>query len=240
LNYLKECLENTFYIEISDQSLHESIALHNETRRLQRGLLELNKGAGLKLTGSELNAVMIAGKSMPKAVYNRKLEKLLQIISACDEAEASKTRLLFAGEELDYPGLFDTIESQGGRIVVSFPSFGYCAIENDIDETGDPISAIAYSYLMERISSPRMFGTRDILLSHIDRLVEEYHIEGVVSARLPFCDRWGFFQKGLAEYLKGRSIPCLKLETDYIPSAQGQIMTRVQAFIETINGDFGV
>lgn len=67
-------------------------------------------------------------------------------------------------------------------------------------------------------------------------MVKEFNVDGVISERLMFCDLWGFEQYMLNKSLKDANIPHLLLEREYIMSGLGQMKTRVQAFLETIEG----
>jgi benzoyl-CoA reductase/2-hydroxyglutaryl-CoA dehydratase subunit BcrC/BadD/HgdB len=42
-------------------------------------------------------------------------------------------------------------------------------------------------------------------------------------------------QRSVSEHLKREGIPMLYIETDYSPDDAGQLSTRVEAFIESIN-----
>ena len=66
---------------------------------------------------------------------------------------------------------------------------------------------------------------------------EDFAADGIIGVRLKFCELWGFEHHLLQNALKEADIPFLSLETEYKLGAVGQLRTRVQAFLEVIEGD---
>ncbi|MBT3304455.1 3-hydroxyacyl-ACP dehydratase [Candidatus Woesearchaeota archaeon] len=58
-------------------------------------------------------------------------------------------------------------------------------------------------------------------------------IDGVIYHTVKFCDFYNF------EYMKIKNIkkPILKIETDYTEKSEGQLKTRLHAFMESLNGE---
>jgi len=66
-------------------------------------------------------------------------------------------------------------------------------------------------------------------------LALEYAADGVLYTYLKFCPTHSV---GMKEYLSAflkAGLPVLELSSDYSQSAEGQIRTRVEAFIEVLN-----
>jgi benzoyl-CoA reductase/2-hydroxyglutaryl-CoA dehydratase subunit BcrC/BadD/HgdB len=57
---------------------------------------------------------------------------------------------------------------------------------------------------------------------------------GVVYASLKFCDSYLYDFPRVQERLRREGIPVLKLESDYTDGHVGQLLTRVEAFLEMI------
>ena len=70
----------------------------------------------------------------------------------------------------------------------------------------------------------------------IIRLAKEYKADGVIDCSLKFCGLYDIEKKSVAEALKKEGIPVLSLETDYEDSDAGQLRTRIEAFVEMLNG----
>jgi len=64
--------------------------------------------------------------------------------------------------------------------------------------------------------------------------VEEFRVDGVVIEIIKFCDLWGVDAMPLVAALRKNGVPVLKLEREYAAGGEGQLRTRVQAFIESL------
>ncbi len=235
LENLKEALEGHFSVEISDERLWESIILHNETRRLQRQLYDLRKGKQPPITGAESLAVMITGTAMPKEQYNQALERLLNELGGDQGNEQSGARLMIEGSMLDDPAYVKVIEDLGGLVVTDALCFGSRIMWTDVDETvADPLEALARYHLGGRPSCARMIGEHPQRIGYIKDMIRDFHVDAVVSERLMFCDISGYEQFLLGSDFKADGTPYLQLDREYMLGGVGQMRTRVQAFLESI------
>lgn len=226
--------ESRFGVTITPEKLRAAIVLHNETRRLQQALYEMQKGAEVYLSGAELMSVMLAGVSMPREDYNRLLVSLIDELKKNGETMRPAVRLIYLGGHADSPRFFASLESRSAQVVADAVGFGGNACEALARETGDPLEALIDFYFDEKPAVPRNFGTQEARLSRLTRLVHDYHADGVVCARVSMCDVWALEQFMIRDRLAKENIPLLELEVDYLPDAQGQIATRMQAFVESI------
>ena len=227
-------LEDHFGIDISDYKLREAIHIHNNTRYLQRRLVDLCKKKKPPLTGSETQAILVAGTAMSKIKYNKMLNQLLDEIGESEGEAEPKSRIMIIGEELDYPGLFEAIESQGVQIVAATMIMGRKHLWEHIDEDTVPLDAIASYYLNKRILCPRIYGSGDERMAWHMKMSRDFSVDGIISIRIPFCDRWGFEQEGIKQYFKNTNIPTLSLDLEYILNDSGEIQTQIQSFMTTI------
>jgi benzoyl-CoA reductase/2-hydroxyglutaryl-CoA dehydratase subunit BcrC/BadD/HgdB len=76
---------------------------------------------------------------------------------------------------------------------------------------------------------------RDRFKSLLDT-VSDYNAEGLIFQRIKFCQLWGAEYHNLLEACREVKIPLLSLEREYGVISTGQIKTRVQAFLEKIEG----
>ena len=58
-------------------------------------------------------------------------------------------------------------------------------------------------------------------------------LEGIIYHTIKFCDYYGFEYASIKKNIK---VPLLKIETDFTSQSAGQLLTRIQAFSETIEG----
>lgn len=68
-----------------------------------------------------------------------------------------------------------------------------------------------------------------------DRLIEQYahSVDGIIYHTVQFCDNYSYEYAWLKEILQK---PQLLLETDNTKQSYGQILTRIEAFLESLNG----
>ena len=72
-------------------------------------------------------------------------------------------------------------------------------------------------------------------LSSAEVEIKDFKCDGVVATRIAFCDQQAFEQFMMLGTTKKNNIPYLQLETTYDPEGVGQIRTRIQAFVESID-----
>ena len=137
------------------------------------------------------------------------------------------------GSELDDPAFIEAIESQGGLVVADRFCTGSVPGLDAIERGGDPVVSIAGHYLF-RTSCPRMMEAFDERIAFILEVIKKYRVDGVIIQAMKFCDVWGVETSPLVAALRGEGIPVLRLEREYRLSGEGQLKTRVQAFIESM------
>ena len=62
-------------------------------------------------------------------------------------------------------------------------------------------------------------------------------LKGIIYHTIKFCDYYGFEYASIKKNIK---VPLLKIETDFTSQSAGQLLTRIQAFSETIEGSEGM
>ena len=66
-----------------------------------------------------------------------------------------------------------------------------------------------------------------------NRLYLDPYLKGIIYHTIKFCDYYGFEYASIKKNIK---VPMLKIETDFTSQSAGQLLTRIQAFSETIEG----
>jgi len=233
IRILRETMGPHFGVWISDEGLSKAIKLHNETRRLQRRLYETRKRKNPPISGADVLAVMVAGTAMPVEYYNSRLKELVEELEQSKEGLADhRARVMLIGGILDDPAYVEVIESQGGLVVTDSLCFGARNMWGEVDETINPITALARYYLYDRPQCARIFGDQPKRSAFIKDMVRDFNVDGVIAERLVMCDNWTGEQFMTGEDLKEAGIPYMRLDRDYVNIGAGQLRTRVQAFLE--------
>ena len=231
---LKESIEKTFGVKITDASLRNAIDVYNETRSLLRELYNLRKGKNPQLTGAETLSVIVAGFSLPKSTYNELLKQLLDELGEREGISGYRARLMIAGSGgCDNPAYLQVIEDLGGLIVTDSLCFGSRYFWEPVEVGDDPLLSLAKAYL-NRPSCPRMVGNVGERSDYIKQMVNDFDVDGVVFQRIRYCDLWGGQLLHLEKEMKESSIPMLSIDREYSLGAVGQLRTRIQAFLERI------
>jgi benzoyl-CoA reductase subunit C len=228
-------IEKTFNITVSEDDIRRTISTYNKTRRLMGRLNNLRKNDPPPLTGSEYMQIALTGMLIPRELFNEKLEGLLPELENRRIAGNHLPRLLIIGGACDSFEFIDFIESKGANVVADAMCFGLRHYMGLIDESAkDPIEAIADRYLA-RIPCPGVIDGFDQSYAIIKRIIDETDINGIVFARLKFCDHFAGAKKLLADQLRqDKSIPVIELEREYNTTKSGQLSTRIQAFLELL------
>ena len=235
LNILRGQLQEHFGVEITDARLKDGIRLQNEIRALQKQLYELRKGDKPPINGTETLAVMVAGTAMPREEYKQLLQELLDELAQSEGSGDYRARLMIVGGELDDPEYVEIIEEQGGLVVTDSTCFGSRLMWTPVDEAEeDPIRALARYYVADRPSCPRMYGDQPKRISFTREMIKEFNVDGVIGERLLFCDQWVVEHYMTTQDLKQDGTPFMALDREYILSGKGQLRTRIQAFLETL------
>ena len=234
---LKDHMEDRFNVTITDDKIREAIQQQNQTRALQRDLYELRKRKRPPITGAETLAVIVAGTAMPKEQYNTLLTELLDELKHRETDGDYRARVMILGGILDDPAYLNVIEEQGALIVTDALCFGSKIFwENVKEDEDDPLLALSRYQIMGRPFCPHSLGVFPKRVDFLMDLVKDFEVEGVIAQRMQFCDNWGFETEMLDKVMKEADIPFLKLEKEYLLGGMGQLRTRVQAFIETLEG----
>lgn len=122
---------------------------------------------------------------------------------------------------------------ENGAVVVAYENCGGTkSVDRLIDESAEDIyEAIAERYLQIGCSVMTPNKNRYEL---IERLIEEYQIDGVVEMTLQACHTYNVEAKSIEKFVKGKGVPYIHVETDYSQEDIGQLNTRMAAFIEML------
>lgn len=222
-----------FGFSAADDAVADAVVRHNEFVSLLAEVGDLRRDEEPLLTGAEFHRIMLTVLTVPREEARELVSSFRDELSSRPRGIKRRARLLLAGAELDDPEYIDAIESQGALVVADRFCTGSLPWLEPVTLNGDPLLSLARHYLNQNRCSRMMEGhapRRD----YIKRLVKEYRADGVVLQSIKFCDTWGVDLTPLASALREEGIPVLRLEREYRLSGEGQLRTRVQAFIESM------
>lgn len=220
--------------EITGSALEAAIALCNEQRRLLQAVYDLRTGEHPVISGTEFHQIVLSGLVSPKAGHNQLLTKLLASLPAQRLELEGRPRIIVSGSGLDNVGLFELIESSGLLVAADDLCFGSRYFDTLVDETSDPVTAIARRYLRKG-HCPCRFAMHQDYRGVVAR-VKNLKLDGFIFATQKFCELSLYEYPVFKEEMEKAGVPMLFLELENTPGGIESLRTRVQAFAEIILG----
>lgn len=239
VEYFIEVLEKKFNTKITEETLKDAIRLCNEERIILKEFYSLGKLTPPPLSGYEMFQVLNgANFTFDKREQNEKLKTTIAELRekhrvGSSEIAVDAPRILITGCPIG--GVADkvikAIEDAGAVVVAYENCSGAKNLEVLVDETIDPVTAIADKYLNIPCSvmSPNN-GRGDLL----EKMIEDYKVDGVIDVILQACHTYNVETHKMKGVVKKGSANYMSLETGYSPSDLGQIKTRIEAFLELL------
>ena len=239
-NHILKPLAEKFGIDCSDQAIRKAVEEHNRICALIRAIGEFRKGERPTITGYEFSVITLATYAAPKYLIIDRLEETLEELKTRepDAKNDFRARVLIVGSEVDDPEFIKLVEGTGAFVCAdrfcygSFPGRDLITLTDD----EDALTQICRQY-MERGQCPRYMNQAKILgrRAYVDQLAKEYGADGIIYEQIKFCDPWAYERMVGSHVLHDDyGYPVLSIDRPYSTSGTGQLRTRIQAFIESI------
>ena len=235
----KEYFEDFFQTIITEEKIKEAIHLGNEIRKSLLRLCEVMKLEPAPVLGGDIQKIVSGSKyrfdfkttpAVVDAITDRILEEYHQ-----GKMLESRPRILVTGCPMggDSLKVIQAIEENGGVVVAVENCSGVKTLDRMIDEDDPDIyGAIARRYLSTGCS---IMTPNDNRIELIGRIIDEYHVDGVVEMILSGCHATGAEAAYIQQFVtEEKGLPYLSVDTDYSKEDYAQISTRVAALIEMI------
>lgn len=236
-------LEEKFDVEITDEKLNEAIVWCNKERIQAARIYELGRYEPPAIRGSHMQDIMEGEQFMFDAV--QKYEKLNEILDQCEKdwkegkapfpEDPYRPRIIISGA--GYGGVAHktvyVVEELGGAVVCYE---GCCGISSrrrliDEDTSRDPMVRIAEKYIEVPCAVVSPNSRR---MAQVADTIHEWKADGVISLTLHSCNPFGIETENIRRVCEKCGIPLLHIETDFTPGDEGQIRTRIEAYLEMI------
>ncbi len=236
----REKLEEFYGITITDEDIKKAIALKNRERDLILKYLELGKLNPAPVSGYELGSRLDSlsfEPDMKKRMEN--LEKRIEEVMDDWEKnykgkESRRPRILVTG--CPNGGVRDKtvkiIEELGADVVAFDSCSGIRECIDKVDETLPVNEALAKKYLNINCS---VMSPNTCRMNYIQEMIDDYKVDGVLEIILQACHTFAIESHNVKKAVSEKDKPYIKIETDYSMADIGQITTRLEAFLETID-----
>ena len=222
------------------ETIRKAVEEHNEVCRIISEIADMRKAENPVITGYEFHVLNLVTYTCPKALILPKLRETLEELKKRkpDKKPAFRARVAIVGSEIDDPQLTKLIEGCGALVVSDRYCFGSTpgreVIELKDDE--DALRQICL-HVMQHSECARYIADEKVLQRRetADRLAKEYGAEGIIYEQMKYCDYWGF-ERALASHIMHDEYgwPVLSIDRLYNNGNSGQLRTRVQAFVESL------
>ena len=233
-------LTEVFGVDTSDEAIRKAVAEHNEVCRIISEIREMRKQENPVITGYEFHVLNLVTYVCPKSEILPYLQETLEELKKRkpDKKNPFRARVAIVGSEIDDPNLTKLIEGCGALVVSDRFCFGSTpgreVIELKDDE--DALTQICRHY-MEVSECARYISDEKVLQRRetSDRLAKEFGAEGIIYEQMKYCDYWGF-ERALVSHIMHDEYgwPVLSINRLYNNGNSGQLRTRVQAFVESL------
>lgn len=237
LQDMRRDLESKTGRPITDEEIHTQIVKYNRLRRLLRAISDLRKLPTPPLSGRDFLEISKAYYYLDADTALVALQRVYDRLTATigDEVGEPPLRFLISGSVIaDGDRRIHQIleEDFGGVVVAEDVCTGVRPFCHVLPETGDPLQALVDGYL-DQAPCARMKPLQDAA-RFAATLGREYAVDGVLYAYLKFCPTHSVGMKTYLTEFQNAGLPFLELSSDYSYSSEGQIRTRIEAFIEVL------
>lgn len=233
-------LQEKMGIDVSDAAIRRAVERHNELCRVMQAIGEYRKGDNPTVTGHEFHVLSLASYCCPKDLILDKLKETLEELKTRepDKKKDFRARVVVVGSEIDDPDLISLIEESGARVVADRFCYGTVPgrTEIQLDPDQPAFEQVCRRYLRDSLC-PRLNAPHKVRQRYdtAEQLYRDFHADGIIYEQMKFCTYWSY-ERALASHVmwEEHGIPTLSIDRPYMSRTSGQLRTRVQAFIESL------
>ena len=240
LAQFKQELERAFKKQITDSDFARAVADYNADKAQLKRMYEMRKSNPPALSGYEAWQITFAGTQMWKADHAALLKNYLDDVEKSNKKAKEGVRIYLSGSAMDQAGsaLYKIIEESGGQVVSDDLCVGTRSFWYPLNTALPPFEAIARRSLST--ACPRSTISAPIpenRWAHIQATAKDFNTKGAIFYALKCCDARLSEYPHLKDKIKNElGIPVLFLEGDYTAEGLEQMRSRIEAFIEMIEG----
>lgn len=222
---------------VDEERLRNATALYNRVRNRLRFVVNGRQEGRIAASGAQIADILKAASVLDPEVFLEGLDAWIRERTVPEPSCGASHRrgVVLSGSQCAFPDLYRIIEDAGGSVVADDSCTGMRNTGGAVEENGDPWSNLTAWYL-ERVPCPAKHRGLDARSDHLMGLIREFGAAGVLFVHLKFCDPHGFDYPDMKAKLDEAGIPSLRIEIDEGTIGEGQVSTRIQAFMETLSG----
>ena len=235
-----EPLRDKLGVDVSDEAIRQAVEKHNRLCRVITEIGNLRKLDNPPITGYEFHVIQLVSQVCPHDLILPYLEETLEELKTREPEPQFpfRARVVVVGSEIDDPDFTKLIETCGAMVVADRYCFGSFPSREEIEiyANESAFDAICRHYLHWNQCARFMDGGKiDQRTNEVRRLYDEFKADGIIYENMKFCEFWSY-EKVLKShiFINEQHIPTCTIEKEYALGAVGQLRTRFQAFIESL------
>ena len=227
-------------VDISDKAIRKAVKEHNEVCKIMTEIGDMRKEDNPVITGYEYHVLNVVTYTCPKYLILPYLKETLEELKKRepDEKPAFRARVGIVGSEIDDPDFTKMIEESGARVVFDRYCFGSTPGREVIElSTKEPPLLQIVRHYVNACECARYMADSKVEQRRktADRLAKEYKADGIIYEQMKYCDFWGFERALVTHVMAGEyGWPILSIDRLYNAKGSGQLRTRFQAFVESL------
>lgn len=239
-NHILKPLAENFGIDVSDAAICESVRRHNRVCELIRAIGDFRKEENPRITGYEFHIITLATYAAPQDMLIEKLEETLEELKTREPEPKNpfRARVVVVGSEIDDVDFVKLVEETGAYVCADRFCYGSLPgrVPIELNDAEDALTQVCRHYMTHSqcpryMDMPKMLGRRE----YVNALAKEYNADGIIYEQIKFCDPWAYERMVGSHVLQHDfGYPVLSVDRPYTIAGSGQMRTRVQAFVESI------
>ena len=239
-NHILKPLAENFGIDVSDAAIRESVRRHNRVCELIRAIGDFRKEENPRITGYEFHIITLATYAAPQDMLIEKLEETLEELKTREPEPKNpfRARVVVVGSEIDDVDFVKLVEETDAYVCADRFCYGSLPgrVPIELNDAEDALTQVCRHYMTHSqcpryMDMPKMLGRRE----YVNALAKEYNADGIIYEQIKFCDPWAYERMVGSHVLQHDfGYPVLSVDRPYTIAGSGQMRTRVQAFVESI------
>ena len=239
-NHILKPLAENFGIDVSDAAIRESVRRHNHICELIRAIGDFRKEKNPRITGYEFHIITLATYAAPQDMLIEKLEETLEELKTREPEPKNpfRARVVVVGSEIDDVDFVKLVEETGAYVCADRFCYGSLPgrVPIELNDAEDALTQVCRHYMTHSqcpryMDMPKMLGRRE----YVNAIAKEYNADGIIYEQIKFCDPWAYERMVGSHVLQHDfGYPVLSVDRPYTIAGSGQMRTRVQAFVESI------
>lgn len=221
---------------VTDDDLCAAIRRHNVNRRLLERLYAFRRARPGALSAVQVAHVVAASMCMPKDHHSALLIPLLEHLEAGEQPTVDhRVPVIVSGSLCETcDDVLQSLEAAGAVVVDDDLFVGSRYFSTIVDEAGAPLQALGAAYAATSSPCPTVYAPGRRLGEHLSAVVRDADAAGVVSVIVKYCEPHYYAYLMLRRHLRDEAIPEYMIEKERDAASEGQIKTRLEAFLETL------